>query len=144
MYPPATIATTATFLVSIPAASAGVRAYRAFGGLREISCPETMDAALVRINVTRAIASRLSGGNELRLKSCLVLARPAGLRPGVPLSDRGLARRVPRSRAADEASRRTAGSVGLSRPAAQHAQVKKLRAAKGVDAAIAAARRLQR
>ena len=70
MDPASTIATTATFLVSVPAASAGVRAYRAFGGLREISCPETMETALVRINVTRAIASRLSGGNELRLRSC--------------------------------------------------------------------------
>ena len=64
------ITTTATILISAPAAAAGVRAYRVFGGVREISCPETMEAALVRINVTRAIASRLSGGNELRLKSC--------------------------------------------------------------------------
>ena len=70
MDPASTIATTATFLVSVPAAAAGVRAYRAFGGLREISCPETMEAALVRIRVTHAIASRLSGGNELRLKAC--------------------------------------------------------------------------
>jgi hypothetical protein len=70
MDPASTIATTATFLISVPAAAAGVRAYRAFGGLREISCPETMEAALVRIHVTRAIASRVSGGNELRLKAC--------------------------------------------------------------------------
>jgi hypothetical protein len=42
-----TIVTTATFLISILAASAGVRAYRVFGGLREISYPETMEAALV-------------------------------------------------------------------------------------------------
>src|ERR1035441_116132 len=85
MAPASTIATTATFLVSIPAASAGVRAYRAFGGLREISCPETMDAALVRINVIRAIASRLSGGNELRLRSCSRWpGKQAGDQPGSP------------------------------------------------------------
>jgi hypothetical protein len=70
MDPASTIATTATFLASVPAAAAGVRAYRAFGGLREVSCPETVEAALVRIHVTRAIASRLSGGNELRSKAC--------------------------------------------------------------------------
>jgi hypothetical protein len=64
------ISATATFLVSAPAAAAGVRAYRAFGGLREISCPETTEAALVRIHVTHAIASRMRGGNDLRLKSC--------------------------------------------------------------------------
>ena len=65
-----TIAATASFLVSVPAAAAGVRACRAFGGLREISCRETMEAVVVRTHVTRAIASRLSGGNELRLKAC--------------------------------------------------------------------------
>ena len=70
MDPASTIATTATFLASVPAAAAGVRAYRVFGGLREVSCPETAEAVLVRIQVTHAIASRLSGGNELRLKSC--------------------------------------------------------------------------
>src|ERR1017187_2720631 len=70
MAPASTIVTTATFLASVPAASAGVRAYRAFGGLREISCPETMVPALVRTNDTRAIAIRLSGGTELRLRSC--------------------------------------------------------------------------
>jgi hypothetical protein len=64
------IATTATFLISGPAAAAGVRAYRAFGGLREVSCPETTEAVLVRIHVTHAVVSRLSGGNELRLRSC--------------------------------------------------------------------------
>jgi hypothetical protein len=65
-----TVATTMSFLVSVPAAVAGVRAYRTFGGLREVLCPETSEEVLVRIHVTRAIASRLSGGNELRLKSC--------------------------------------------------------------------------
>jgi hypothetical protein len=64
------IASTATFFVSVPAAAAGVRAYRVFGGLREVSCPETHEAALVRIHVARAIASRVSGGNDLRLKAC--------------------------------------------------------------------------
>ena len=65
-----TIAMTASFLVSVPAAAAGVRAYRVFGGLREVSCPETAEAVLVRIHLTHAIASRLSGGNELCLRSC--------------------------------------------------------------------------
>ena len=65
-----TIASTASLLVSVPAAAAGVRVYRAFGGLREVSCPETMEEVVVRIHVTRAIASRLSGGSELPLKSC--------------------------------------------------------------------------
>jgi hypothetical protein len=61
---------TATVLASIPAAAAGVRAYRAFGGLREVLCPETQEDVLVRIHVARAIASRMRGGNELCLKSC--------------------------------------------------------------------------
>ena len=65
-----TIAATASLMVSVPAAAAGVRAYRIFGGLREVSCPETAESVLVRIDVARAIASRLSGGNELRLRSC--------------------------------------------------------------------------
>jgi hypothetical protein len=65
-----TLATTATLLVSMPAAVAGVGAYRTFGGLREVSCPETMEAVLVRVHVTRAIASRVSGGNDLPLKAC--------------------------------------------------------------------------
>ena len=65
-----TIAMTASVLLSVPAAAAGVRTYRVFGGLREVSCPETAEAVLVRIHVTHAIASRLSGGNELRLRSC--------------------------------------------------------------------------
>jgi hypothetical protein len=65
-----TIVSTATFLASVPAAAAGVRAYRAFGGLREISVPETMEAALVKTRVAHAIASRVSGGNDLRLRSC--------------------------------------------------------------------------
>jgi hypothetical protein len=61
---------TATVLASIPAAAAGVRAYRTFGGLREVSCPETHEDVLVRIHVARAIASRMRGRNELCLKSC--------------------------------------------------------------------------
>lgn len=64
------IATTSSILISVPAAAAGVRAYRTFGGLREVSCPETAEAALVRIHVAQAITSRLAGGNELRLRSC--------------------------------------------------------------------------
>jgi hypothetical protein len=65
-----TIVATASFMFSVPAAAAGVRAYRAFGGLREVSCPETMETALVRIHVSRAIASRITGRNELPLSSC--------------------------------------------------------------------------
>lgn len=70
MDPASTIVTAASFLVSVPAAAAGVRAYRVFGGLHEVSCPETAEAVLVRIQVAHAIASRISGGNELRLSSC--------------------------------------------------------------------------
>ena len=65
-----TLVSTAVVCASIPPALAGVRAYRTLGELREVSCPETMKEAIVRIQVARAIASRLSGGNELRLKSC--------------------------------------------------------------------------
>ncbi len=61
---------TATVVASIPAAFAGVRAYRAVNELREVSCPETMEEAIVRVQVARAIANRLTGGNDLRLKSC--------------------------------------------------------------------------
>lgn len=64
------IASTATLMVSIPAAAAGVRAYRTFGGLREVSCPETMEAVLVRIHVSHAVANRLAGRTELPLKAC--------------------------------------------------------------------------
>ncbi len=65
-----TIVATASFAFSVPAAAAGVRAYRVFGGLREITCPETEESVQVRIQVAHAIASRITGGNELRLKSC--------------------------------------------------------------------------
>ena len=64
------IASTATFFVALPAAAAGVRAYRTFGGLREITCPETAQAALVRIHVARALASRACGGRETPLAAC--------------------------------------------------------------------------
>jgi hypothetical protein len=111
------IATTASFLVSVPAAAAGVRAYRTFGGLREVSCPETMEAVLVRIHVTQTIASRLSGCNELRLKSCSRWPGRQGCDQAC-VSQIAASRRVPRSRPADEVSGRTAGSFGLGRPAA--------------------------
>jgi hypothetical protein len=65
-----TIVATASLMFSVPAAAAGVRAYRVFGGFREVSCPETAESVLVRINVARAIASRVAGGNEMRLSSC--------------------------------------------------------------------------
>ncbi len=55
---------------STPVALAGVRAYRLYGGLREVTCPETMEAALVKIHATRAIASKLAGQNRLPLRSC--------------------------------------------------------------------------
>jgi len=98
---------TATVLASIPAGVAGVRAYRAFGGLRQVSCPETQEDVLVRIHVARAIASRMRGGNELCLRSCSrwpgrqgcnqaclsqVTASPNGCRVGTwPTSSRLLA-----------------------------------------------------
>jgi hypothetical protein len=49
---------------------AAVRGYRLYGGLRQVTCPETMESAIVKINATRAIASKLAGRNDLRLRSC--------------------------------------------------------------------------
>lgn len=55
---------------SSPVAWAGVRAYRLYGTARLVTCPETVEAVLVKIHATRAIASKLAGGNQLRLRSC--------------------------------------------------------------------------
>jgi hypothetical protein len=55
---------------STPLALAGARAYRSFGGLRLINCPETMEAAIVKMHATRALASALVGRNDVRLRSC--------------------------------------------------------------------------
>lgn len=55
---------------SSPVAWAGVRAYRLYGSARQVTCPETVEAVLVKIHATRAIASKLTGGNQLRLRSC--------------------------------------------------------------------------
>jgi hypothetical protein len=55
---------------SSPVAWAGVRAYRLYGSARLVTCPETMESVLVKIHATRAIASKLTGGNQLRLRSC--------------------------------------------------------------------------
>lgn len=70
MDPASALVSTATFAISIPTAAAGVRAYRTFAGVREVLCPSTAEAALVRIHATRAVASRLRGGCETPLKSC--------------------------------------------------------------------------
>lgn len=55
---------------STPVAVAGVRMYRAFNEARVVTCPETAEAAVVRIHAARAIASKLAGRNELHLRSC--------------------------------------------------------------------------
>ena len=57
-------------LASTPVAWAGVRLYRLYGGLRLVTCPETVEAALVKLHAGRTIASRLAGGNDLCLRSC--------------------------------------------------------------------------
>lgn len=60
-----------TFITaSSPVALAGVRAYRLYGRARLVTCPETAEAVLVKIHATRAIASKLAGGNQLPLRSC--------------------------------------------------------------------------
>ncbi len=61
---------TVVVLASTPVAWAAVRAYRMFDGLRLVNCPETVEAAIVKINATRAIASKVAGGNALRLRAC--------------------------------------------------------------------------
>jgi hypothetical protein len=55
---------------SAPVGLAAVRGYRLYGGLRQVTCPETVESAVVKINATRAIASKLAGRNDLRLRSC--------------------------------------------------------------------------
>jgi hypothetical protein len=55
---------------STPVALAGVRAYRSWGGLRFVNCPETLEEVIVKMHATRALASALMGRNEVRLRSC--------------------------------------------------------------------------
>jgi hypothetical protein len=55
---------------SSPVAWAGVRVYRLYGRARLVTCPEGVENVLVKIHAIRAIASELSGGNQLRLRSC--------------------------------------------------------------------------
>jgi hypothetical protein len=57
-------------LVSLSIAWGAVRAYRLYGGLRLVTCPETAAAAIVKIQATRAVVSKLAGRNDLRLRSC--------------------------------------------------------------------------
>jgi hypothetical protein len=57
-------------MASTPVALVAVRGYRLYGGLRLVTCPETVEAAVVKINATRAVASKLAGRNNLRLRSC--------------------------------------------------------------------------
>lgn len=64
------IVSTTCVAASTPLAMAAVRAYRSYGGLRVVTCPETVEAAIVKIHATRAIASKLAGRNELPLRSC--------------------------------------------------------------------------
>lgn len=55
---------------STPVALAGVRAYRLYGGLRLVNCPETMEEVIVKMRATRAMASALVGRKDVRLRSC--------------------------------------------------------------------------
>jgi len=60
-----------TFITaSSPVTWAGVRAYRSYGSARRVTCPETVEPVFVKIHATRAIASKLAGGNQLPLRSC--------------------------------------------------------------------------
>ena len=64
------IASAILAVISISAAWAGVHAYRLYGGLRLVTCPESAEAAIVKIRATRAIAARLVGSENVLLKSC--------------------------------------------------------------------------
>jgi hypothetical protein len=55
---------------STPAAVAGVRMYRIYNEARLVNCPEKVEAAVVKIHATRAVASSLAGRNNLHLRSC--------------------------------------------------------------------------
>jgi hypothetical protein len=61
-----TIITIVMLLASVLAASVGVGAYRAFGGLSEISCPETMEAALLAGSRTISPSPRSRSCTESR------------------------------------------------------------------------------
>ncbi len=55
---------------SAPIAAAAVRGYRALSAVRYVTCPETTEAAIVRIKAARALVSRLAGSRDLSLRSC--------------------------------------------------------------------------
>lgn len=60
-----------TFVVaSTPIALAAVRGYRAMSAVRYVTCPETAEEVAVRVKAARAVASRLAGSRDLRLRSC--------------------------------------------------------------------------
>lgn len=64
------VVSTTCVAASTPLAVAAVRGYRAFSGPRFVTCPETAAEVIVKIKMTQAIASQLTGGGQLRLRSC--------------------------------------------------------------------------
>jgi hypothetical protein len=64
------IVSTACVAASSPVAMAALRGYRTFAGARFVTCPSTAEDAMVRIQATRAIASRLAGRGQIALKAC--------------------------------------------------------------------------
>ena len=64
------ISMTVFVLAAVSIAWAAVHGYRLFGGLRFVSCPETVETAVVQIDVKRATLSKLAGRSDLRLQSC--------------------------------------------------------------------------
>lgn len=70
MDPTGLIVSTTCVAASTPIAAVAVRGYRAFGGARFVTCPETAAEAVVKIKVTRAIAGQLTGSGQLPLRSC--------------------------------------------------------------------------
>ncbi len=70
MEPTSVIVSASCLAASTPVAMAGVRAYRLYGGLRLVTCPETSQQVAVKIKAARAMASALAGRENVRLKSC--------------------------------------------------------------------------
>lgn len=64
------IVSTTCIAASAPVAAVAVRSYRAFGGARFVTCPETAAEAVVKIKVARAVAGQLTGSGHLPLRSC--------------------------------------------------------------------------
>ena len=64
------VISTSCIAASSPVALAAVRGYRALAAPREVTCPKTATQEVVRIQVARAIAGKLTGSSSLKLRSC--------------------------------------------------------------------------